>query len=187
MSLSKQEARVFAKSVWSEFLSRPENIDAIQLHLKTYLEANQYRRILATIPFSHEVDVIPTLIETRQNVYIPHVESNSEMTFHLFLSAGRFYGKIREGFRGIRGSDPESSILELPLLPSDLVLIPALALSKNGHRLGRGGGYFDRWKDRMNRASMVAVLPHELSSVDFEGEAHDLKIASFISERGFFK
>jgi 5-formyltetrahydrofolate cyclo-ligase len=60
--------------------------------------------------------------------------------------------------------------LELPFVP-DFVLVPGLAFSSDGHRLGRGGGFYDRLlKRRAKNAFKMGVcfefqlrkvIPHE--------------------------
>lgn len=40
----------------------------------------------------------------------------------------------------------------------DAILVPCVGLSTDGHRLGHGGGYFDRWLARNTRAARIAVL-----------------------------
>lgn len=41
--------------------------------------------------------------------------------------------------------------------PLDLVLMPGLGFEANGHRLGRGGGYYDAFVDRLLRRSTEKV------------------------------
>lgn len=58
----------------------------------------------------------------------------------------------------------------------DLVLVPALLVDRHGHRLGRGGGYYDRALVRA-RGLMVALL-HDGELVDdvLPTEPHDVPV-----------
>ena len=53
----------------------------------------------------------------------------------------------------------------------DAVIVPALAYDKNNHRLGRGGGYYDRF---------LTLLPKDIPSV---GLAFDFQLIDKIPER----
>lgn len=65
----------------------------------------------------------------------------------------------------------------------DLVLVPGLAFSKDRHRLGRGGGYFDRLlSDRAKNAFKLGIC-FGFQMVDaIPTEAHDVMVDAVATE-----
>jgi 5-formyltetrahydrofolate cyclo-ligase len=75
-----------------------------------------------------------------------------------------------------------SAVLDAPaellgvgaIASADLVLVPALAVDRSGHRLGRGGGSYDRALTRVTPGQTVLAVVHDdevLDAVPFE--THD--------------
>lgn len=50
----------------------------------------------------------------------------------------------------------------------DLILVPGVAFDRKGHRIGRGGGYYDRFLKKQKRAYALGV------GYDFQLRHHDL-------------
>ena len=74
------------------------------------------------------------------------------------------------------------SQLELPFIP-DLVLVPGLAFSRAGHRLGRGGGFYDRLlagRAKNARKLGICFASQLLESVPIE--EHDAVLDAVISD-----
>jgi 5-formyltetrahydrofolate cyclo-ligase len=61
--------------------------------------------------------------------------------------------------------EPPPTAPAIPITDLDAVLVPGLAFDARGHRLGRGGGFYDRF------------LSHPLLRADRIGVAFDLQIA----------
>ena len=54
----------------------------------------------------------------------------------------------------------------------DLIIAPALSVDSHGNRLGRGGGFFDRYLEQFDGPVAAVVYEHELVST-LPSEAHD--------------
>ncbi len=68
--------------------------------------------------------------------------------------------------------------------PPDLVLVPGLAFSAGGARLGRGGGFYDRWLARHPGAVTLGLCFACQLVENLPGEAHDLHVHMVLTETG---
>lgn len=72
-------------------------------------------------------------------------------------------------------------------LKDALILVPALALDRNGYRLGYGGGYYDRYLDRLRRAGVSVTTVGAVFSAchtdTLPHHPHDIPVDFIISER----
>jgi 5-formyltetrahydrofolate cyclo-ligase len=68
----------------------------------------------------------------------------------------------------------------------DVVVVPCVGFTAAGHRLGYGGGYYDRWLAAQRHVVAVGVAwSHaELDLATFAPEAHDIPLAFIVTEQG---
>lgn len=72
--------------------------------------------------------------------------------------------------------------LDLPFRP-DYLLVPGLAFSRDGHRLGRGGGFYDRLlAGRARDASKIGVCFALQLANDIPRADHDVILDAVISD-----
>ena len=48
----------------------------------------------------------------------------------------------------------------------DMVLVPGVAFDKSGNRLGRGGGYYDRFITNLGKKTLLAGVGYDFQLVD---------------------
>lgn len=68
------------------------------------------------------------------------------------------------------------------LIP-DVVLVPCVGFSREGYRLGYGGGYFDRWLSRHPGVTSIGIA-WAVSEASFAVEPHDQALTVVVTERG---
>jgi 5-formyltetrahydrofolate cyclo-ligase len=73
-----------------------------------------------------------------------------------------------------------------PLMsPRDfLLLVPALAVDRKGHRLGYGGGYYDRYLAKYPNLSSLSIVYSDFILEAIPVESHDQPINGYVSEGG---
>ena len=104
---------------------------------------------------------------------------------HLALQWGRYdRGSLVAGPFGTR--EPAG-----PWLPpsavatAGVVLVPALAVDRNGVRLGRGGGFYDRSLGRCRPGTRVVAMVRDSELVDeLPGDPHDVPVTHALTPGG---
>jgi 5-formyltetrahydrofolate cyclo-ligase len=64
-----------------------------------------------------------------------------------------------------------------------LCVVPGVCFRHDGHRIGFGGGYYDRFLDSF-AGNAIALAPEALFGVDFPVEAHDRPVSVVFTETG---
>ena len=149
-----------------------EEIDQRSRQLGVLFRASQAYRdaksIYFYLPYNQEVRTIPMLLqalEDGKNVAVPKVYGD-EMKFITITDLSQ----IGQGYMGI----PEPTV-DGPVATDEtaLILMPGLAFDEEGHRIGYGGGFYDKFLSREKNHPTVALcyefqmLPH-VETEDFD-------------------
>lgn len=185
----KLAARETARAEWERLSADPARQAAIMSHWQAWLSARNPAaaggRLLAYLPFGTELDPGASLAEfaAAGRLYMPRTAPAGAMEFRRFASGDA----IVPGHYGVPGPAAEAPLLSLPLTKGDVVLLPGLGANAAGARLGRGGGYYDRWRDELERGTVVGLLPTTLANLEFSGAAHDIRYHCIITEQGLLR
>lgn len=120
-------------------------------------------------------EIISASLKSGKRIYVPRSHKDGQMDVVRItsldqLSPGRF--NIPEPPPGFPPSDPQEI---------DICIIPALACSTDRQRLGRGGGYYDRFIAR-SEALCAALCFEEFIFAGLPSEAFDMRPDIVISE-----
>lgn len=70
---------------------------------------------------------------------------------------------------------------EAPEVVPDVVIVPLLAFTANGHRLGQGGGHYDRWLAAHPDAMAIGLAWDCQHAEDLPMEAHDRPLIAVVT------
>ena len=107
------------------------------------------KTVLLYYPKNNEVDVLPLFKRyKRDKVLLLPVTHRRGMTANPYEGND----KMHRGKVGI--PEPTTPPYEGEI---DLIIVPAVAFDKQGNRLGRGGGYYDRFLKKQSHATVIGV------------------------------
>lgn len=141
------------------------------------LLAGDSRCVAIYAPLPHEVNLLPLLQEYPQHRYVfPLCLPEHKLRFHQVCKPGQ---EMVPGAMGILAPAAHTPAVEPQEI--DLLIVPGVAFTRAGERLGYGGGYYDRYIPQCTRARIIALAYDEQLVDTLPTEPHDLRIPAIIT------
>lgn len=142
---------------------------------------NEFETILCYVSVDDEVDsrmIIDFCIESGKKIYIPNCVGKT-MSFYR-LNSSKFLIKGKFGIPTV--SNVSASVLTD--YSGALCIVPAISFDKKGYRIGYGGGYYDRFLDKKNIATLGLTFDKCMTD-SLPYERYDKKVGTILTESGF--
>ena len=135
------------------------------------LPAYKAASVIATyLSFPHEVDtsfLIDVAQEDGKQVVIPKTYPKGRMEFATYDPQ-----KLKQTAFGLLEPEDGSQVIDKSKI--DLIHVPGVAFQKGGHRLGYGGGYYDRYLADFDGVTVSTI--YACQEVDFSPASHDIPV-----------
>ena len=170
-SQKTSEERLSAESI---VFKRLENLDL-------FINA---QNISSFVDFRDEISMTAinqSIIDSGKNLLLPYISpTTKEMQFYLVYDLS----SLKRNTFGILEPDPQIHAL-YDESRIDCVLTPGVAFDAKGYRLGYGGGFYDRFFSRIEKAIPKIGIAFDLQCVDaLPVEDYDRPITHIITEKG---
>lgn len=135
--------------------------------------------VLLYASFRSEVDtwsIAKNLLFKNVRIAYPVCRENHAMTFHIVSGTNQ----LSDATYGI--CEPDISLPEPEITGRTVCIVPALAFTENGVRLGYGGGYYDRFLAEYPEIYTIGLAYDACIAENLPSAEHDIKIKSVITE-----
>lgn len=168
-SSEKQILRAKIREALRHFTQRAKASATIAQKLRESASWKAARVIYAFSPLRSEPDWRAEQQDEKKIFALPRV-SGREMDF--------FVSDVVE--RGSLGAMEPQGGEHAP--PPDLIVIPGVAFDLRRRRLGRGGGYYDRWLARKGNVPSIGICFDLQIVPEVACEPHDIRVDRVITE-----
>ena len=157
-----------------------EASEAICARLQTLASIKFADAIFSYLPLSTEVDLIPLMrdwIDESRTVAVPLTDWE-----HQTMRAGLLTSVEEDTFVETRHRIREPA--HRHYIPTDwiaVILVPGIGFSTNGNRLGRGGGFYDRFLDKHRPPIVLGIAFDEQMANDLHVEEHDQQMTAIVT------
>lgn len=175
------------KALRKEVLNIRKNLTCEEVEIKSrdivnrIIESDVYKQaecIYAYMPLNKEVDVTMLIEDAWQKgkrVAVPKVHGK-DMVFYYIES----FDELAEGSFGIR--EPREG-LRVAAEEEALLIIPGVVFDVKGHRIGYGGGFYDRYREKHNRHFALAPAYDFQVKEHIVSEEHDIVVDMLIFDK----
>ncbi|MEG0289341.1 MAG: 5-formyltetrahydrofolate cyclo-ligase [Carnobacterium sp.] len=156
---------------------KKEQEAAILARLFQTVEWKEAKIIATTMAQEMELNTRPIIEkawEEGKQVVLPRAKKNRIMDFVRYTSET----PMETSTFGL--SEPAAALPAIPKADIDMVIVPGLAFSEKGYRVGFGGGYYDRFLADYT-GNTVSLVFNEQKIPSFEIESFDIPIGLLIT------
>ena len=150
------------------------------LSLPEYASANTIFCYVSTPEEPGTQSLMAFALADGKQLCVPRCHGNGVMDLCMISSLA----DLRPGAYGLL--EPPVHALKLQPTEVDLTIVPCVACTRDGHRLGQGGGYYDRFLPQF--PGDAVLLCREALVLDaLPTEPHDCVISTVVTEAGVFR
>lgn len=146
--------------------------------IKELPEFQKAKTVLMYIAIHGEVDLTKLFEEYRESkkFLLPRV-NQKEMTLSLYHI--KSMDDLEKGSFSI--PEPREGLPQIPMEDIELAIIPGVAFAPDGHRVGYGGGFYDRLLKKINCPKIGVAYEFQIVE-NIEGEDHDARVDIIVTE-----
>ena len=167
----------------TSLLDLGERARAIAGHLLATGEVRRAATVAAYVSVGHEPGTGPLLDLLRDRgvrVLLPVLLADGDLDWAPYAGSA----DLHSARRGLL-EPGTASLGPGAVAGADVVLVPGLAVGRDGVRMGRGGGSYDRALARVPAGTWRCVLLHPGELLDtVPAEPHDLAVDAAVTDRG---
>lgn len=149
-------------------------------HLKSWPHYQEAKTVMTYLAFGWEIDtwnIVRDLKERGKDVYVPVVQKEPKGLLATQFTSREQLVPAVFGILEPRPGTPTVSPLAL-----DLVIVPGVVFSRDGYRIGYGGGYYDRFLTT-TKATTVGLV-YQAFLREFEPDTWDQAVDFLMTEEG---
>lgn len=160
---------------------------------KTIRESEEWSRcetVLAYLNFAGEISLdslILKSIQAEKKVLVPRIQKGGTMTFHRIKDLNP--SSLELNYWNIREPREDAELFNPETAGRILLLTPGLGFTKDGKRMGRGGGFYDRflsWIEENCDCITMGISWKGIIVPDLPFDSHDRKIRKLCCETEIF-
>lgn len=146
----------------------------------------QSETILAYLDFAGEISLdslILNSIKAGKKVFVPRIKKSGIMTFHRVMDLEP--SSLELNYWNIREALENTELFKAQEAGKILILTPGLGFTKDGKRMGRGGGFYDRFLAGIEENVHCMTMGISWKGVllpDLPVDSHDRKIRKLCCE-----
>ena len=136
------------------------------------------KAIATYLSFTHEFqtqELIDQALKDGKKVLIPKTYPKGQMEFVVYDPQ-----QLKKTSFGLL--EPQGDLEVVDASQIDLIHVPGLAFTREGYRIGYGGGYYDRYLENFAGQTMSTIYPCQIQN--FNSEDHDIPVQEVLIYEG---